>query len=280
MMAVLIAVRAGQIPDRNRACEATTHRAFAGEQTANFNSLLLSVHAIVLNIASWGTKPRVELCDRLSQCYHHACEETSCWFQKAKVVGCGEEGDYLVLHRSRTDGDSKSCKAAKHQHEQLRGVRRSQRSSPANPLTSRPFLGAALQSESPTVQAYFFLYIVYSIIVQYNCNVYGAACNSALVGASDDYRRRVGPTEQTICKIALGEPPWANHPRGAQKLHGTVSVLRCKRRPTSLGQRVVRYPLRTYKPGTSEPLRWHQGATGSALLRPVGSTLGIRGHGL
>src|SRR5258706_5401496 len=98
--------------------------------------------------------------------------------------------------------------------------------------------------------------------------------------AFDDHHRKVGPTERTICKITMGEPPWADHPRGPQELHGTVSVLPCKRRPTSLRQRVVRYPLWAHKPSTSKPLRWHQGAAVSAILRSVSPTLGVRGYAL
>ena len=112
----------------------------------------------------------VEMCDGRQRCYHHGCEETTCWFQKAQAVGGGEEGDYLVLHRSRTDGDSKSSKAAKHQHEQLRGVRRSQGSSPASPLISLPVLGKPLQSTSPTMLACFSSLQLYTRIVQCNCN--------------------------------------------------------------------------------------------------------------
>ena len=84
-----------------------------------------------------------------SRCYYHACEETTGWFQKTQAVGCGEEGDHLLLYRSRTDGDSKGSQAAENQHEQLRGVRRSKGSSPGNPLIPLPVSGKPLKVHLP-----------------------------------------------------------------------------------------------------------------------------------
>jgi len=69
------------------------------------------------------------------QCYHHACEETTRWIQKAQAVDCGEESDYLLLYGSRTAGDRKGSKAAEDQQEQLRRVRRPEGSPPHHPLT-------------------------------------------------------------------------------------------------------------------------------------------------
>ena len=87
----------------------------------------------VVYLADQPTPPMVRL-----RCYHHGCEETICWVQKTQAVGCGAKSDNLLLYRSRTDGDREGSKAAENQQEQLRGVRRSKRSSPDSPLTPSP----------------------------------------------------------------------------------------------------------------------------------------------
>ena len=90
-------------------------------------------YCLVVYLADQPTLPVVK-----QQCYHHGCEEAICWVQKTQAVGCGEKSNHLLLYRSRTVGDREGSKAAKDQQEQLRGVRRSKRSSPDNPLIPLP----------------------------------------------------------------------------------------------------------------------------------------------
>lgn len=96
----------------------------------------------------------------------------------------------------------------------------------------------------------------------------------------NDCHKRPSPTKQTIRKNTVGKPPWANEYEGSGKLHRRVPVFCCKRRPPFLRWWLVCYPFGTNELGTAKSLRRYQGSTRSAVLRPIGTTLGIRSHGI